>query len=111
MMPLDQFESRTFSALNLLTLLLYGALAGTLLFLRFDLIQLHGCSATLAGAALLPFPLIIARYRGGRPACSIASARVYRSLLVLRWLLLSSIYWQGGALERIGRPSSLRSCR
>jgi EmrB/QacA subfamily drug resistance transporter len=68
MMPLHLFRSRTFSGVNLLTLLLYGALAGAFLFLPFDLIQVHGYSATLAGAAFLPFTIImgtLSRWSGG----------------------------------------------
>ena len=68
MLPLALFRSRTFSAVNLLTLLLYGALGGALFFLPFALIQVHGYPATLAGAAFLPFTIIMAglsRWAGG----------------------------------------------
>jgi EmrB/QacA subfamily drug resistance transporter len=60
MMPLNVFESRTFSGVNILTLLLYGALGGALFFQPFLLIQVHGYSATEAGAAFLPFTLVLA---------------------------------------------------
>ncbi len=59
MMPLDLFRSRTFSGVNLLTLLLYFALGGGLFFLPFDLIRVRGFSATSAGAALIPFALVL----------------------------------------------------
>jgi EmrB/QacA subfamily drug resistance transporter len=59
MMPIDLFRSKRFSGVNLLTLLLYGALGGGLFFLPFLLIQVHGYSATAAGAAFLPFTLIL----------------------------------------------------
>jgi MFS family permease len=62
------FQSRTFSAVNLLTLLLYAALGGTFFFLPFALIQVQGFSAALAGAAFLPFTLImgaLSRMSGG----------------------------------------------
>jgi predicted MFS family arabinose efflux permease len=59
MMPLSLYRSRNFSGTNLLTLLLYFALGGALYFLPFGLIRLGGYSATQAGAALLPFALII----------------------------------------------------
>src|SRR5262245_19667632 len=68
MLPLTLFRSRTFSAVNLLTLLLYGALGGALFFVPFALIQVHGYQATLAGAAFLPFTIIMAglsRWAGG----------------------------------------------
>ncbi|HEY6255566.1 MAG TPA: DHA2 family efflux MFS transporter permease subunit [Xanthobacteraceae bacterium] len=68
MMPLDVFASRTFSAVNLLTLLLYAALGGAFFFLPFDLIQVHRYSATFAGVAFLPFTLMmgaLSRWSGG----------------------------------------------
>ncbi len=42
--PLSLFRSRTFSGANLLTLLLYAALAATAYFLPFNLIQVQGYS-------------------------------------------------------------------
>jgi EmrB/QacA subfamily drug resistance transporter len=60
MMPLSVFESLTFSGVNILTLLLYGALGGTMFFLPFLLIQVHGYTATQAGAAFMPFTIILA---------------------------------------------------
>jgi EmrB/QacA subfamily drug resistance transporter len=68
MLPLGLFRSRTFSAVNLLTLLLYAALAGAFFFLPFALIQVGGFSAELAGAAFLPFTVImgvLSRWSGG----------------------------------------------
>ncbi len=68
MMPLSLFRERTFTGANLLTLWLYAALAGALFFLPFDLIQVRGYSATAAGAALLPFVLLmftLSRWSGG----------------------------------------------
>src|SRR4029453_1153429 len=68
MLPLALFRSRTFTGANLLTLLLYGALGGALFFLPLNLIQIQHYSATAAGAAFLPFVLIIfllSRWAGG----------------------------------------------
>src|SRR6266403_5113842 len=68
MLPLALFRSRDFTGANLLTLLLYSALGGTLFFLPLNLIQVQGYTATAAGAALLPFILIIfflSRWSGG----------------------------------------------
>ena len=59
MMPLSLYRSRNFSGTNALTLLLYFALSGALYYLPFGLIRLGGYSATQAGAALLPFALIM----------------------------------------------------
>src|SRR5438477_11040387 len=68
MVPLELFRSRTFTGANLLTLLLYSALGGTLFFLPLNLIQVQHYSPTAAGAALLPFILImflLSRWAGG----------------------------------------------
>ena len=68
MMPLSLFKSRNFSGANLLTLLLYAGLGGSLYFFPFVLIQVHGYSATAAGSAFLPFIVItflMSRWAGG----------------------------------------------
>jgi MFS family permease len=68
MLPLTLFRSRTFAGTNLLTFLLYAALAGTLFFLPLNLIQVQHYSPTAAGAVLLPFILIVSflsRWSGG----------------------------------------------
>ena len=68
MLPLALFRSRTFTGANLLTFLLYAALGGTLFFLPLNLIQVQHYAPTAAGAALLPFILIIfvlSRWSGG----------------------------------------------
>ena len=68
MLPLDLFRSRTFSAVNLLTLLLYAALGDAFFFLPFALIQVGGYSAVLAGAVFLPFTIVmglLSRWSGG----------------------------------------------
>jgi EmrB/QacA subfamily drug resistance transporter len=68
MLPLELFRSRTFSLVNLLTFFLYAALGGALFFLPFALIQVQGFSAVLAGAAFLPFTIVMAalsRWSGG----------------------------------------------
>jgi EmrB/QacA subfamily drug resistance transporter len=62
------FRSRNFAGANLLTLLLYFALNGVLFFLPLNLIQVQGYTATAAGAALLPFILLVfllSRWSGG----------------------------------------------
>jgi EmrB/QacA subfamily drug resistance transporter len=68
MVPLTLFRSRDFSGANLLTLFLYTALSGALFFFPLSLIQVQGYSATQAGAALLPFILLmflLSRWSGG----------------------------------------------
>jgi EmrB/QacA subfamily drug resistance transporter len=59
MVPLGLFGSRQFSGVNLLTLLLYGALAGSFFFVPFLIIQVHGYSAAAAGAIFVPFAVIL----------------------------------------------------
>jgi EmrB/QacA subfamily drug resistance transporter len=68
MLPLGLFRSRSFSGANLLTLFLYAALSGFLFFFPIDLIEVQGYTATQAGAALLPFILLVfllSRWSGG----------------------------------------------
>jgi EmrB/QacA subfamily drug resistance transporter len=68
MLPPSLFRSRDFRGANLLTLLLYAALGGLMFFLPLNLIQVQAYSATAAGAALMPFILImfsLSRWAGG----------------------------------------------
>lgn len=68
MLPLSLFANRDFSGANAITVLLYAALGGALFLLPFMLIQVHGYSATAAGAAFLPFSAIMglgSRFTGG----------------------------------------------
>src|SRR5206468_6017290 len=68
MLPLHLFRSRTFALTNLLTLLLYAAVGITLFIVPMNLIQVQHYSATAAGAAFLPFPVImfaLSRWSGG----------------------------------------------
>lgn len=59
LLPFGMFRSSDFAGANLLTLLLYGALGGSLFFLPLNLIQVQKYTATEAGAALLPFVLLM----------------------------------------------------
>jgi EmrB/QacA subfamily drug resistance transporter len=59
MLPLRLFRIRNFVGANVLTLLLYAALGGGLFFFPLNLVQAQGYSASAAGAALLPFILIM----------------------------------------------------
>ena len=60
MMPLQLFAAPRFVGLTLVTFLLYGGLGVLLVLVPFVLIQIAGYSATAAGAALLPIPIVIA---------------------------------------------------
>jgi EmrB/QacA subfamily drug resistance transporter len=55
MVPPSLFRSRGFGGANLVTLLFYMALTGSLFFLPFLLMQVHGYSAFAAGSVFLPF--------------------------------------------------------
>ncbi len=68
MMTLHLFRSRSFSAANLITFLMYATMGGALFFVPFNLIQVQGYTATGAGAAWIPFVLLIfllSRWAGG----------------------------------------------
>jgi EmrB/QacA subfamily drug resistance transporter len=68
LLPLALFRSRNFAGANLLALFLYTALGGEMFFFPLNLIQVQGYSATAAGAALIPFILImflLSRWSGG----------------------------------------------
>ncbi|MFL6672871.1 MAG: MFS transporter [Massilia sp.] len=60
MLPLALFASRSFVGLNLLTFFLYGALGALFILVPFVLIEVAAYSATAAGAALFPLPVVIA---------------------------------------------------
>src|SRR5438067_2816812 len=59
MLPTALFRSRPFTLANLLTLLLYAALSLVLFLAPLNFIQVQHYTATAAGAALLPFPVIM----------------------------------------------------
>lgn len=68
MVSLQLFRSRNFTGANLLTLFLYASLGGLMFFFPLDLIQVQHYTATQAGAALLPFVVImfgLSRWAGG----------------------------------------------
>ncbi|HEY0753875.1 MAG TPA: MFS transporter [Ktedonobacteraceae bacterium] len=68
MVPLNLFRSHSFLGANLLTFLLYGALAAATYFIPFNLIQVQGYTAAMAGAALTPFAVtmfLLSRLTGG----------------------------------------------
>jgi len=60
MMPLTLFGSSSFIGLTLLTLFLYVALVALLVLLPYVLIRAAGYSGAEAGAALLPFAVVLA---------------------------------------------------
>lgn len=60
MMPLSLFVSSSFVGLTPLTFLLYGVVGALLILVPYVLIQAADYSGTQAGAALLPFSVILA---------------------------------------------------
>jgi EmrB/QacA subfamily drug resistance transporter len=104
MMPLSLFRSRTFSGANLLTLFLYGALGGALYFLPFNLQQVQGYTPFQAGAAFLPFTIIVfalSRWAGGlvarigaRPPLMVGPLLVAVGFVLLARPSVGGTYWQ-----------------
>ena len=105
MVPLSLFGSPSFVGLTLLTFLLYGALGGLFVLLPYVLIQAGNYTATQAGAALLPLPLIIAI---ASPAAGALAARIGpRSLLVMGPILVAAGFL---LMLRVGSSTSYWLC-
>jgi EmrB/QacA subfamily drug resistance transporter len=95
MVPISLFLSRAFGGANLVTLLFYMALTGSLYLLPFLMMQVHGYSAFVAGSVFLPFvamALLMGRLSGR--ICARFGARVplvVASLAVAVGLLLFAL--------------------
>ena len=72
-MPVAMFASRVFSAANLMTLLVYGALGAVLFFLVLQLQVTSGYSPLAAGTATLPITIVMLLLSS---RLSVAAARV-----------------------------------
>jgi predicted MFS family arabinose efflux permease len=59
MLPLDVFASRQFTAVNVITFVIYGALSGTIFLLVLQLQVVSGYSPLAAGVSLLPLTLLM----------------------------------------------------
>ncbi len=59
MLPLDVFASRQFTAINVVTFLVYGAFGGMLFLLVLQLQVVSGFTPLAAGSALLPVTLLM----------------------------------------------------
>jgi EmrB/QacA subfamily drug resistance transporter len=99
LVPLEIFRSRTFSGICLLTFLLYGGFTGSLFFLPFNLIQVQGYSALQAGAANLPFILVMA---GLAPVSGALSGRVGPKRSLVAGSLVTGIAFLLFALPGVG---------
>jgi EmrB/QacA subfamily drug resistance transporter len=103
MMPLGLFGSSSFIGLTLLTFLLYGALGGLIVLVPYVLIQAAGYSGTAAGAALLPFAVVLALASpltgglsgriGARVPLAVGSLMVAAGFLLLLRIGLDAKYW------------------
>ena len=101
MTPLAIFGSRGFVGLSLLTLLVYGVLGGLLVLLPYVLITAGGYSATTAGAALTPLPVLLAI---ASPAVGGLAGRMGSKLPLTLGPLLTGLGVL--ALLRVGQTSS-----
>ncbi len=59
MLPLDVFASRQFTAVNVVTFVIYAALSGTIFLLVLQLQVVSGYSPLAAGVSLLPLTLLM----------------------------------------------------
>jgi EmrB/QacA subfamily drug resistance transporter len=59
MLPLDIFASRQFTAANLVTLVVYGALGGALFLMPIQLQRVVGFTPLAAGVALIPITVVM----------------------------------------------------
>jgi MFS family permease len=73
MLPLDIFASRQFTAANLVTFVVYGALGGSLFLMPIQLQRVVGYSPLASGVALVPITLVmlLLSARAGRLASRI----------------------------------------
>ncbi|MFD9125617.1 MFS transporter [Kitasatospora sp. NPDC059571] len=64
MLPLELFSSRLFTAVNLVTLCVYGAFSGVFLLLTVQLQVVSGFSPLTAGVALVPITVMMLAFSG-----------------------------------------------
>jgi MFS family permease len=103
MMPLALFGSASFIGLTVFTWLLYGALGALMVLVPYVLIQAGGYSSTGAGAALVPFALVmtvispvmggVAGRMGPRLPLTVGGLVVASGFLLLLRLDMAANYW------------------
>lgn len=105
MTPLELFRSKTFSGLNLYTLLLYAAFGGALFLLPFLLLRVHRYEPAAAGAALLPLSVGLALLSpvagriagriGARTLVTAGPLFVAAGFGLMAWRAGEASYWSG----------------
>jgi EmrB/QacA subfamily drug resistance transporter len=105
LIPLALLASRSLMALNLVTLLLYGALGALLVLVPYVLIEAQQYSGSQAGAALLPFPVVMvaispfagafSERAGARMPIAAGSIAVGVGMLLTLRLHPMASYWSG----------------
>ena len=105
MAPMSMFRSRVFSAANLMTLLVYGALGAVLFFLVLQLQVTLGYDAIAAGVATLALPLtmlllssrtsIVAARIGPRVPMTVGPIVCSIGVLLLSGVDADTSYWTG----------------
>ena len=90
MLPLDVFASRQFTAVNVVTFVIYGALSGTIFLIVLQLQVVSGYTPLAAGVSLLPMTLLmlLLSSRAGALAQRIGP----------RWLMTTGCLLCGGGL-------------
>jgi len=99
MVPLDLFRSKVFTAANVYTLFLYAALGGSLYFFPYLLIDVQQYTPTAAGAALLPWVLlmfVLSRWSGG------LTARIGARIPLVAGALIAALGFAAMALPGLG---------
>lgn len=98
-LPLALFRSPVFAGANLMTVFLYGALAGMMFLLPFDLVARRGLTAAEAGVTILPVGIIIGLF--ARRTGALADRTGPRPFLIGGSLLVAA----GCALLALGPAS------
>jgi EmrB/QacA subfamily drug resistance transporter len=111
MVSLALFKSRSFFGANLLTLFLYAAIGIFFFLFPVSLMQVHGYSATAAGAASLPVILLmffLSRWSGGlvgRHGGKIPL--IVGPLVVAAGFVLFAVFSAGGSYWKTFFPASI----
>ena len=105
LVPLGIFATAPVVGLNLVTLLLYGALGALVVLLPYELIEALGYSATRAAAAMLPLPVVaallsppagsLAERVGARIMITLGAVAMGLGVLLMVRISPGVTYWKG----------------